>query len=147
MLYIHILTTAAFCIASYTDIKRREIPLTVSAGLFLACLIYRMKFNINLTEYLEGMTAFGVAGALCAAGGMMGGGDILILSYIGFLFGIRRCILFAVITSAVSVVTAMTCKLYTKKCVSKTMVPMMPIITISYFICLIAIGMYQRHIA
>ena len=141
MLYIHILTAAAFIIASYTDIKRREIPLTVSTGLFLVCLIYRLKFNISMTEYLEGLTAFGIAGALCAAGGMMGGGDILILSYIGFLFGIKQCVLFAVITSAVSVITAMRFIFYKKKDISKRKIPMMPIITISYFICFVIVRM------
>lgn len=89
-----ILAFIALVIASYTDIKTREVPDLVSYGILFAGVGVRLIFFAGTFEWrylLDGLAGFvlffGIACAMFYAG-QWGGGDSKVLMGLGALFGI-----------------------------------------------------------
>ncbi len=89
-----VLALIALAIASYTDIKTREVPDMVSYGILFAGIGVRLIFFAGTFEWrylLDGLVGFvlffGIACAMFYAG-QWGGGDSKVLMGLGALFGI-----------------------------------------------------------
>lgn len=97
---IIVLALIALLIASYTDIKTREVPDLISYGILVAGIGTRLIFFAGTFEWrylLDGIAGFvlffGIACIMFYAG-QWGGGDSKVLMGLGALFGIDTASLF-----------------------------------------------------
>lgn len=83
-----IILFAGFCIATYTDLKRREIPISLFPTCIVAYIVYAAVTGITDWEnhFLGAVIMFFPFLAGCLAG-KMGGGDLIMLTAAGFILG------------------------------------------------------------
>ena len=125
-----ILLGLGFLISTYTDLKRREIPLWVFPSVFVIRLL--MKPAPAMTNWL-GMAIMGVTFLILCLSGKMGGGDLIMFSVSGFILGIDN------LTGYVICMTISFCVSYIIwKYKMKDWIPAAPIAASGFFLLLIA---------
>lgn len=95
---MYICMAVAYLIASYTDIKRREIPIWVfPSAVCLGTGIGYFTGNMpGLENVLGAVSIFVPALVLCLAG-KMGGGDLIMFTATGFALGLTGVIVYAIV--------------------------------------------------
>lgn len=85
---IAIVLIPAFLYASYTDLKRREIPLwCFPACVLLFCLSEIILGTEKILFHIYGMLCMLIPTLIVSIFGSLGGGDIIMFSCIGFILG------------------------------------------------------------
>jgi len=103
------LAFTALTIATLTDLRKREIPDTLSAGLLVLALLAKCLgwHPVSWTGILIGFgAAFLVSFALFAMGGF-GGGDVKLLAALGATLGWPTILPFAILTGICGGVAAL----------------------------------------
>jgi len=92
---INVIIISALLIASYTDIKRREVPDWLSYGLIFVGLGLRLIYSLAVWEFsyiIYGLAGFGIMLAFALVmfyAGQWGGGDSKVLMGLGALIGLE----------------------------------------------------------
>lgn len=87
IMIIYILAIIAFLIASYTDIKNRQIPLLVFPSLLVCDIIYILYTKEPWLNHIVGMLITFLPSLLLTFLGGLGGGDLIMLTVTGFIVG------------------------------------------------------------
>lgn len=132
---IDILTIAALLTASYTDMKRQEIPLGLFPLLFAVALYIRLYYNVDtysMTGYAIGAAVMFLAAIAGVHWTYMGGGDLIMMVVLGFILGIDKLVLTSILILAEITIYILFEKFAKKK---KTfLVPVAPFYCIAIFL-------------
>lgn len=126
---LDIILIPSLLLASYTDIRKREIPLGLfPSAVAIYCVISAlMGTRINVDHLLSCLFVTFPLFLLCLAG-KMGGGDLIMMACIAFILGMNAmfslvCFVIAVCLIALFVIGDL-----------DGVIPLAPIITISYIL-------------
>lgn len=127
----HCMILIALLIASYTDWRKREIPLFLFPSIAILFIFKQILFENGVSE--EYWTPFLILIAfqlpLCIRG-KLGGGDLIMLSCISLIIGVYEMMFLVFIISIVSLCVLI---VYGKV---NAKIPLAPIVMISYLIFL-----------
>lgn len=101
-LYYALAICPVFAIASYTDIKRKEIPIR----LFPSLLVFHLLLfhdEIGIENWL-GLGATALVFLAMAIAGKIGGGDVIMFSVLGFILGLSQFASYMVVLTIVSLI-------------------------------------------
>lgn len=123
----------ALCIATYTDIKKREIPLWVFPTISVIFILIRFN-DINWLNSITGLIIGIISFSFLAWKFNGGGADIIMMASIGFILG-------PIILMHIVIFASLSCLLYYayKKV---TTVPYAPFVMTSYIICFLGGYLY-----
>lgn len=124
----------ALCIASFTDIRTKTIPIPTFPAAFAACLAIRLHAGTLSANHWFGLGIMAVIALNLCVLSSFGGGDLLMLSAVGFATGATGAFLFSVFSALLSVVVLI--YLLVKKRVSER-VAMAPVVLVSYCITIL----------
>lgn len=127
---ITVLLFASLCIASYTDIKTRTIPVWLFPSVMVigsGVLLYRGQFG---HWNLIGLVCMLMPTFTLAMTGNFGGGDVLMLSSIGLMLG-ENVVKYVLVLAAISTVFFLLTKLRKKE------YPIAPFALVSYLVFLV----------
>lgn len=125
----YIYLAIAHIIASYTDIKRMEIPLWVFPS-SLVVFIIEHHHEIDIFN-VYGMLIIGIPMFLVSLFGKMGGGDVIMFSVVGFIIGFFYILPYTFILAVVGTCYFALLKFQKNEC------PIAPIAMVAYFIFMI----------
>ena len=121
----------AYIYSSYTDIRTREIPVYTFPAAFVITLVYRLSTGMQMEKYYIGAVIMLVVSLLYSIFAKLGGGDVIILSYTGFLLGIDGCIPFTLISSCIVLCIGIYIHVWKKKKIRGASIPMAPVFGIA----------------
>ena len=93
----------ALGIASFTDIRTKKIPIPTFPLAFMICLIIRLHAGTLSANYWIGFGILTVIAINLCLLVSFGGGDLLMMSAVGFATGATGAILFCVMSALISI--------------------------------------------
>lgn len=130
MIWKDVLILVSTGIASCTDLKSREIPLWLfpsAVVVFIAVSVF-LKTPPNVFNYV-GLAGTFVPFFITALMGVMGGGDLIMFSALGFILGAEELIPYGICMTAVATALFIIMKVRKQK---QTEMPIAPIAFVSY---------------
>lgn len=126
---VTMLLAIPFLIASYTDIKRREIPPWLFPTAVALYIAIGMLYGYPPTmENVIGMAGLGIPILVCAALFNAGGGDVIMLACVGFIIGVQGVFLYSICMSVIGTAVWALMRFQNKE------VPLAPLAAASYLL-------------
>ena len=124
-----VLIAAALAVASYTDLKRMEIPLWLfpSTVLIFAATALASGGEIGVMNW-AGLACMAIPFLIMTIAGKMGGGDLIMFSALGFIMGLDEMIPYWVALTIVGTAAAAATGFGKKE------IPIAPIAGVSYVV-------------
>lgn len=127
----YIIFLIALVIASYTDVKTREIPLRVFPIETVIVFMYYILIHERLKDHFIGALIMFLLFFVSSLFGMMGGGDVIMMSAAGFVIGIQDMILFTICMAVTGTIIVIIMRKKGKQ-------PMAPFVLAAFILFLIA---------
>lgn len=124
----------ALSIASVTDIRTKTIPIPTFPAAFAACLAIRLHAGTLSANHWFGLGILAVIALNLCILSSFGGGDLLMLSAVGFATGATGAVLFSIVSAVLSVGVFM---FLLAKGRGKERVAMAPVVLVSYCITIL----------
>ena len=124
----------ALSIASVTDIRTKTIPIPTFPVAFAACLAIRLHAGTLSANHWFGLGILAVIALNLCILSSFGGGDLLMLSAVGFATGATGAVLFSIVSAVLSVGVFM---FLLAKGRGKERVAMAPVVLVSYCITIL----------
>lgn len=132
MTIMDVVLLVAFAIASYVDFRTKEIPLwTFPSTVAVFLVVSFATGNPPNVMNFAGFACMGIPFLLLSLFGVMGGGDFIMFSAVGFILGLEELIPYGVCLSVVGIATFVVAKIIGKVGV-KDEIPIAPIAGLSY---------------
>ena len=127
-----VILLAAFAIASYVDIRKKEIPLWTFPSAVVAYLIAAFATGSppNVMNFV-GLACMGIPFLLLSLLGVMGGGDFIMFSAAGFILGAEELIPYGICLSVVGIAAFVVARIV-KGVDARDEIPIAPIAGLSY---------------
>ena len=92
----------ALIIASVTDVRTKTIPIPTFPAAFLTCLVIRTAAGNMYADYWVGMAIMFVISVNLCLFASFGGGDLLMLTAVGFAAGASGAVVFSIASAVIS---------------------------------------------